>query len=401
MKGRDNKPHIGLFGRRNNGKSSLINALTGQDIAIVSEKPGTTTDPVKKSIEIFGIGPVILIDTAGIDDTGDLGKKRIAKSYEAMKIIDLAVLVIANYQWGDYETALLQKLNELNTPTIIVNNKSDLITEFKTQLNNGVKIINCSTVTRTGIEALIAQIVDKMPNSAYISKSMFGNLIEPYDTVVLITPIDSEAPEGRMILPQIQAVRDVLDHDAIAVIMKEDKIEFYLKSNPAPKLIVTDSQAFPAIAHFIPEEIPFTGFSIALAHQKGDFEQYVKGTPCIEKLQNGDTLLIMESCTHLTSCEDIGRVKIPDRLQIYTGKKLNFDYVSSLHPLPDHLERYAMIVQCGGCMVTRKQLLNRLKPAIALGIPITNYGMLLAYLTGIFNRVVKPFIQKKDDDLHK
>jgi [FeFe] hydrogenase H-cluster maturation GTPase HydF len=391
MKGRDNKPHIGLFGRRNNGKSSLINALTGQDIAIVSEKPGTTTDPVKKSIEIFGIGPVILIDTAGIDDTGDLGKKRIAKSYEVMRIVDLAILVITDYQWEEYEITLLQKLSDLDTPTIVVNNKSDLLSEFKIQLNNGLEIINCSTVIHTGIEELIAKIVEKMPNSAYISKSLLGDLIEPYDTVVLITPIDSEAPEGRMILPQMQAIRDVLDNDAIVITLKEDKIEFYLKNNPAPKLIVTDSQAFPAISHLIPETIPFTGFSIALAHQKGDFEQYVKGTPCIENLQDGDTLLIMESCTHLISCEDIGRFKIPARLQKYTGKKLNFDYVSSLNPLPPYLERYAMIIQCGGCMVTRKQLLNRLKPAIELSIPITNYGMLLAYLTGIFERAIKPF----------
>ena len=392
MKGRDNKPHIGIFGRRNNGKSSLINALVGQDVAIVSEKAGTTTDPVKKSIEIFGIGPVILIDTAGIDDTGDLGKKRIAKSYEVMKIIDLAVIVIANYQWGEYETELLQKLEALNTPTIIVNNKSDLLNTFKIQLDNNLDVINCSTVTRMGIEELVAKMVEKMPNSAYISKSLLGDLIEPYDTVVLITPIDSEAPEGRMILPQMQAIRDVLDNDAIVVTLKEDKIEFYLKNNPAPKLIVTDSQAFPAISHLIPKEIPFTGFSIALARQKGDFEQYVKGTPCIENLQDGDTLLIMESCTHLTSCEDIGRYKIPDRLQKYTGKKLNFDYVSSLNPLPNHLERYAMVIQCGGCMVTRKQLLNRLKPAVELGIPITNYGMLLAYLTGIFERAIQPFM---------
>jgi [FeFe] hydrogenase H-cluster maturation GTPase HydF len=252
-KGRDNKPHIGLFGRRNNGKSSLINALTGQDIAIVSENPGTTTDPVKKSIEIFGIGPVILIDTAGIDDTGDLGKKRIAKSYEAMQIIDLAVLVIADYQWGEYEITLLQKLNALETPTIIVNNKSDLLSELKTQLNNGLDVINCSTVTLAGIEELITQMVEKMPNSAYISKSLLGNLIEPYDTVVLITPIDSEAPEGRMILPQVQAIRDVLDNDAIVVTLKEDKIEFYLKNNPAPKLIVTDSQAFPAMHTSFPK----------------------------------------------------------------------------------------------------------------------------------------------------
>jgi [FeFe] hydrogenase H-cluster maturation GTPase HydF len=394
QKGRNSKPHIGFFGLRNNGKSSLINALTGQDIAIVSEKPGTTTDPVKKSIEIFGIGPVILIDTAGIDDTGDLGKKRIAKSYEAMNIIDLAILVITNYQWGEHETALLQKLKALDTPTIIVNNKADLITETKTQLNNGLEVINCSTINHNGLETLIAQMVEKMPNSAYISQSLLGNLIEPFDTVVLITPIDSEAPEGRMILPQVQTIRDVLDNDAIVTTMKEDKIEFYLKNNPAPKLIVTDSQAFPAIAHLIPEEIPFTGFSIVLAHQKGDFEQYLKGTPYIEKLQDNDKLLIMESCTHLTSCEDIGRYKIPNRLQKYTGKKLHFDYVSGLNPLPFHIECYAMIIQCGGCMVTRKQLINRLKPATDLGIPVTNYGMLLAYLTGIFERSTRPF-QKK------
>lgn len=391
MKGRENKPHIGIFGRRNYGKSSLINALTGQDIAIVSEMAGTTTDPVKKSIEIFGIGPVILIDTAGMDDVGELGKKRVAKTDEVLRIIDLAVIVINGYLWEEPERKLLAQLQKTETPFVIVNNKSDEWHKNRMDVLEGYPVVSISAVTGDGIQELIQKMVAEIPQSAYMSHSLLGDVIAPGEVVLLITPIDSEAPESRMILPQVQAIRDILDNDAIAVVLKENKVADYLDKFPSPALVITDSQVFGHVAPLIPLEIPLTSFSIMLAHHKGDFASYLKGTPQVEKLKDNDNILILESCTHLTSCEDIGRVKIPAWLQKYTGKKLNFTFVSGLEQLPD-ISRFAMVIQCGGCMITRKQLHNRLRIAIEHNIPITNYGMLIAYINGIFNRAVQVFM---------
>lgn len=392
MKGRENKPHIGIFGRRNNGKSSLINAITGQETAIVDSLAGTTTDPVKKSIEIFGIGPVVIIDTAGIDDEGTIGQKRIQKSLEVLKTIDFAILVITNHTLGEPEQMLLDKFNEFEIPFLIVNNKTDQEAGASSEPNINLNILPVSAKTGTGISEMLDELVRKMPPSAYISHSLLGDLIQANDTVVLITPIDNEAPEGRLILPQVQMIRDILDNDAIAVVLKEDKIADYLQNNPAPKLVVTDSQMFGRVAPSVPENIPLTGFSIVLAHHKGDFEHYLEGTPHIDKLQDGDHILMLESCTHLTSCEDIGRGKLPKWIQKHTGKQLHFDFVSGLNELPN-IEKYAMVIQCGGCMITKKQIMNRLKPAVEHGIPVSNYGMVIAYLNGIFERAVKPFTE--------
>lgn len=390
MKGRENKPHIGIFGRRNNGKSSLINAITGQEIAIVDAQAGTTTDPVRKSIEIFGIGPVVLIDTAGIDDEGAVGQKRIQKSLEALKTIDFALLVITRHTMDAPEQMLLEKFREYEVPYLIVNNKCDEADACETTRSD---VWNVSAKTGEGIEQMLAELVRKMPPSSYISHSLLGNIIEENDTVVLVTPIDSEAPEGRLILPQVQMIRDILDNNAIAVVLKEDKVADYLSKNPAPKLVVTDSQMFGRVSKDVPESVPLTGFSVVLAHHKGDFEHYLSGTPHIDKLQDGDHILMLESCTHLTSCEDIGRGKLPRWIQKHTGKQLHFDFVSGLNQLPD-IEKYAMVIQCGGCMITRKQILNRLKPAVDKGIPVSNYGMVIAYMNGIFDRAVAPFISK-------
>lgn len=390
MKGRENKPHIGIFGRRNNGKSSLINAITGQEIAIVDAQAGTTTDPVKKSIEIFGIGPVVLIDTAGIDDEGAVGQKRIQKSLEALKTIDFALLVITRQTMDAPEQMLLEKFREYEVPYLIVNNKCDEADACETTRSD---VWNVSAKTGEGIEQMLAELVRKMPPSSYISHSLLGNIIEENDTVVLVTPIDSEAPEGRLILPQVQMIRDILDNNAIAVVLKEDKVADYLSKNPAPKLVVTDSQMFGRVSKDVPESVPLTGFSVVLAHHKGDFEHYISGTPHIDKLQDDDHILMLESCTHLTSCEDIGRGKLPRWIQKHTGKQLHFDFVSGLNQLPD-IEKYAMVIQCGGCMITRKQILNRLKPAVDRGIPVSNYGMVIAYMNGIFDRAVAPFISK-------
>lgn len=390
MKGRESKPHIGIFGRRNNGKSSLINAITGQETAIVDSLAGTTTDPVKKSIEIFGIGPVVIIDTAGIDDEGTIGQKRIQKSLEVLKTIDFAILVITNQEVGAPERMLLDKFKEYDIPYLVVDNKADI--EQDDTRDGTFPMLKVSAKTGAGISAMLDELVHKMPPSAYISHSLLGDLIQSGDTVVLITPIDNEAPEGRLILPQVQLIRDILDNDAIAVVLKEDKIAEWLQRNPAPKLVVTDSQMFGRVSKDVPENIPLTGFSIVLAHHKGDFEHYVKGTPHLDKLQDGDHILMLESCTHLTSCEDIGRGKLPRWIQKHTGKQLHFDFVNGLNELPD-IDKYAMVIQCGGCMITRKQILNRLKPAIEHGIPVSNYGMVIAYLNGIFERAIKPFTE--------
>ncbi len=390
MKGKESKPHIGIFGRRNSGKSALINAITGQEIAIVSDIAGTTTDPVKKAIEIKGIGPVILIDTAGIDDFGELGMKRVAKTDETLEIIDLAIIVINEYQWNESEEVLAKKLIKLEVPFLIINNKIDI---FQGEQKNKIgeqKLLNVSTVTKEGINELVQQIIALMPSSLHTTPSLLDDIVHAGDTVLLITPIDEAAPEKRLILPQVQMIRDILDHDAIAIVLKVDKITHYLRNHPEPQLVITDSQVFDEVSSLIPPTIPLTSFSIILALQKGNFAQYLKGTPFIEKLKDSDEILILESCTHLTSCEDIGRVKIPNWLQSYTKKKLQFTFVSGLEKLPD-ISKFAMVVQCGGCMVTRKQLHNRLNKAIALQIPITNYGMLIAYINGIFERAVQPF----------
>ncbi|MCD6660466.1 MAG: [FeFe] hydrogenase H-cluster maturation GTPase HydF [Lentimicrobium sp.] len=396
-KGKDTKPHIGIFGRRNNGKSSLINALAGQELSIVSDVAGTTTDPVKKSMEIDGIGPVILIDTAGIDDTGDLGKMRVQRSREILKIIDLAILVITSGEFGPTEEELITEFSEQGVPYFIVHNKSDLIPlpeELKTLLQEKypVPVLNFSTKVNPDISGIIAVLRRLIPETAYTAPSLLGDLISYGDVVLLITPIDIEAPEGRMILPQVQAIRDVLDHDGIAVVCKEREVDAFIRRmNPKPALVITDSQVFLKADASVPAGIPLTSFSILLARQRGDFQNYLKGTPHISKLKDGDRILILESCTHHVSCDDIGRVKIPRWLGNFTGKNLEYEVVAGLNKLPRDIHDYAMVIQCGGCVITRKQIINRLKPAVDAGIPVTNYGMAIAWVHGIYQRAVAPF----------
>ena len=403
-KSRDTKPHIGIFGRRNNGKSSLINALTGQETAIVSETPGTTTDPVKKSIEIAGIGPVIIIDTAGIDDTGELGMKRIGKSKEALKIIDLAILVIAHNEFDETEKNLIRDFLKFEVPCVVIHNKSDEV-EIDPDLKKiildrySLPVIDFSAKFPKNIEEVIQTIRQEMPETAYLKRTMVGDLISQGDVVLLITPIDIEAPEGRMILPQVQVIRDVLDNDGIVVVCKEREVDSFIrKMNPKPVLVITDSQVFPKADASIPKDIPLTSFSIILARQKGDFQTYLKGTPKLSELKDGDRILILESCTHHVSCDDIGRIKIPRWLGNFTGKKLEYDTVAGLNKISRPITDYAMIIQCGGCMITRKQLINRLKPAIDAGIPVTNYGMAIAYVHGIYNRAIAPFVGNEKED---
>lgn len=399
-KGKETKPHIGIFGRRNNGKSSLINVLSGFDTAIVSAEPGTTTDPVKKSMEIPGIGPAILIDTAGIDDTGELGLKRINKSLDVLKVIDLAVLLITGNSFGESEENLIAKFGEYNVPFVIISNKSD-IAPLNQNLKNDlerkyqVKVFEYSAVKSNDNSELLKLLAETMPETAYTSNALVGGLFKAGETVLLITPIDNEAPEGRMILPQVQAIRDILDNDGIPVLCKENDVEeLILKLKPRPSLVITDSQVFGKVSRFIPKDIPFTSFSILLARQRGDFDNYLNGTPYIDKLKDGDRILILESCTHHVSCDDIGRNKIPAWMRKYTGKKLEFDVVAGLGSTQRDIRQYAMVVQCGGCVITRKQVINRVKPAVDAGIPITNYGMAIAWMHGIFKRAVELFEHK-------
>lgn len=406
-KGKDQKPHIGIYGRRNNGKSSLINTLAGQDIAIVSDHAGTTTDPVKKSFEITGFGPVVLVDTAGIDDSGELGSKRVERTLRTLEIIDLAILVVTHNSWGQYESELIEKFNDYDIPYIIVHNKSDLQVPAK-EFNAKVKSVTgnvpfeFSSLDKRNYELLISLIRETIPEHSYKNPSLLGDLLKYGDIVILITPIDVEAPAGRLILPQVQAIRDILDNDAVAIVLKEREVDAFLKKTKIrPALAITDSQVFVKADASIPADIPLTSFSIMLARYKGDFESYLEGTPKISGLKDGDRVLLLESCTHHVACDDIGRIKIPRWISNFTGKNIDYDIVAGLDTLPRPINDYALVVQCGGCMITRKQLHNRLNPAIKAGVPVTNYGMAIAYVQGIYNRAIGPFVKvEKGDNLY-
>ncbi|NLM92206.1 MAG: [FeFe] hydrogenase H-cluster maturation GTPase HydF [Bacteroidales bacterium] len=398
-KGRENKPHIGIFGRRNNGKSSFINALAGQDIAIVSDVPGTTADPVRKSMELPGIGPAILVDTAGIDDSGELGTKRVNRSLAALRTVDMAILLITENLFGEYEESLVGSFQAQDVPFMVIHNKSDLYPispELQERLERdyGVVALEFCALHPSNVEEVIGTLRRVMPETAYTSRSLLGDVLQPGDLVLLITPIDSEAPEGRMILPQMQAVRDVLDNECPVILVKENGLEELLRDlRPRPKLAVTDSQVFKMADAAVPEDIMLTSFSIMLARHKGDFENYLKGTPKIGELKDGDRVLILESCTHHVSCDDIGRFKIPNWMKKFTGKDLSFDVVAGLSDTPRPIGDYALVVQCGGCVITRRQVIGRLKPAVDAGVPVTNYGMAIAWMHGIFERAVEPFLK--------
>jgi [FeFe] hydrogenase H-cluster maturation GTPase HydF len=397
-KGRENKPHIGIFGRRNSGKSSLINTITGQETAIVSPLPGTTTDPVKKSIELPGIGPVIMIDTAGIDDAGDLGALRVMKTGQTLKMIDIAIMVLNDNALNEHELDLLEQLSAESIPFVFVHNKSDLTPlndEFRDHLvqNYHARVISMNAVHPENLEELIQAINNAMPETAYSKPSMLGDLVGYGDIVLLITPIDIEAPEGRLILPQVQVIREILDNECIAIVTKEREVDSFLRNTGIrPKLVICDSSVILKADSSIPKDIPLTGFSILLARFKGEFDSYLAGTPHINKLKDGDRVLMLESCTHHVSCDDIGRVKIPRWMSSFTGRRLTFEAVSGLNKLERPIRDYALVVQCGGCMITRRQLVNRLKPAIDAGIPVTNYGMAIAFMQGVYERAIKPFV---------
>lgn len=374
----------------NVGKSSLVNALTGQQVSVVAEHPGTTTDPVKKIIELVGIGPVELIDTAGVDDQSALGAKRISRTNEALDQVDLAVLVFAgdfdSYDQGLMETCLARKV-----PFFLVQNKTDLPTtnvEIK-----GAEVVPF-TCKNPNVPLLLNAIANHLPKSSYAPDVILDDYISAGDEVILVMPIDASAPQGRLILPQVQTIRNLLDIGATAICVKDSELRACLEKH-TPKLVVTDSQAFKYVSSVVPAYIPLTSFSILFSRLKGDFDAFLKGTPQINKLQEGDKILVLESCSHtVNKCDDIGRVKIPNWLQKFTGKKLSFTTISNLDPLPEDVASYKLAIQCGGCMVTRTQILRRLEILKSAGVPVSNYGLTIAWCNGIFDRVTEIFRKK-------
>lgn len=401
--------NIAIFGKRNAGKSSLINTLLGQEYAIVSDIAGTTTDPVKKRVEILGIGPVVLIDTAGLDDSGELGGKRVEKSLDMIDQIDLALLVYTANDFGAVEGHIFDLLREAEVPVVLVHNQSDIVSMDRDKAGElsreyGLTPIEFSnnSFDEQEQEKMVSDLVSKMTeaieSSPLSERKIFEELVERGDNVLLVCPIDSEAPEGRLILPQVMAIRDLLDRDARAIVLLPESLESYLADNISQiKLVVTDSQVFPQVSTIVPESLALTSFSILLARSKGFFNEYLRGTPRISELKDGDKLLMLESCTHHTSCEDIGRYKIPALFRKFTGKELSFDFVTGLDRVETNIDEYAMVVQCGGCMVTARQLRNRLKSAIKVGIPITNYGMAISYMSGIFARATALFKNEENE----
>ncbi len=382
-----NRPHIGIFGKMNAGKSSLINALSGQETAVVSAQPGTTTDPVKKTMEILGIGPVVLIDTAGIDDTSALGMLRIQRTYEALEQVDLAIIVFTG-ELDNTVQSLMESCVARKVPFFLVHNKED-VSPMKTEIR-GVDVLKFSC-QQPNVAQLLDKIKQHLPKSSYMSNVLLDDHVRPGDEVLLVIPVDASAPEGRLILPQVQTIRNLLDIGAVAVCLKDTELREYLQTH-TPKLVITDSQVFEYVNAVVPPEIALTSFSILFSRLKGDFEAYLQGTRAISRLQDGDKVLIMESCSHsVNKCDDIGRTKLPHWLEKFTGKKLSFTVISGLDALPDDVRAYKLAVQCGGCMVTRTQILKRLNKLTEQGVPVSNYGLAIAYCNGIFDRATEMF----------
>lgn len=390
--------HISLFGRRNAGKSSLINALTNQDIALVSDVPGTTTDPVYKAMEILPLGPVMFIDTAGLDDEGSLGELRIKKSLEVLEKTDVALLVIDSAsEYSEYEKKIFSLCAERKIPVIIVLNKADLLqeaqkervyTNFNNQFSN-FPVLLVSSATKEGILQL-KQHLSKVKPAEGLPPSIAGDLLSPGDLVVLVVPIDSAAPKGRLILPQVQTIRDILDHDCLTMVCTEKELKKALSVLKAPPaLVVTDSQAFHEVSAIIPPHVPLTSFSILMARYKGDLRSLAEGAKVLENLLPGDRVLIAEACTHHQQPDDIGKVKIPRWLRQMVGGELRIDY-SNGSDYPANLEDYKVIIHCGACMLNRKEMLYRINQAKNKGIPIVNYGVTIAAVHGILPRALSP-----------
>jgi len=393
---RSERVHIALFGMRNAGKSSIINALTNQEIAIVSEMKGTTTDPVYKAMEILPIGPCVIIDTAGLDDVGELGELRKKKTLEVLNKTNIALVVIdTSIGLTDYDKSIIEQVKSKKIPVIAVLNKTDIalvneeiISKIKKQLD--IPSVSVSAVTKQGVKELKDKIISMIPDEEEKFK-IVGDLISPGDFVVLVTPIDKAAPKGRLILPQQQTIRDILESDAIAIVTKEHELRETLENlGKKPRLVITDSQVFLKVAADTPKDIPMTSFSILFARYKGDLVELIRGVKAVEKLKDGDKVLVSEGCTHHRQSDDIGRVKIPRWLRQITGKQIDFEYTSGV-TFTEDVKRYALIIHCGACMLNRSAMLNRIESAKEFNVPMVNYGILIAYVQGILDRALEPF----------
>jgi len=387
--------HIGIFGRRNVGKSSLLNALTRQQVSIVSEVAGTTTDPVEKPMELLPIGPVLFIDTAGIDDVGALGEMRVARTRQVFDRTDLGLIVLEAGEWGPFEEGMLEELQRREIPIIVVSNKTDLAeppADLAARMKSAkIALVRTVASRGEGLLDLREALIRAAPEEFINAPAIIGDLVPAGELVVLVVPIDLEAPKGRLILPQVQAIRDVLDVDAYCMVVKERELRDALdRLRRPPRIVVTDSQGFLKVAGDTPPEVPLTSFSILFARYKGDLTEFVRGALAIDTLKPGDRVLIAEACTHHPIGEDIGRVKIPRWLAQYVGGKLDFVTVQG-HDFPDDVSPYRLIVHCGACMWNRREMLSRILKCRKAGVPITNYGLAIAYSLGIFERALGPF----------
>ena len=382
-----NRIHIGFFGCRNAGKSSVVNAITGQELAVVSDVLGTTTDPVQKAMELLPLGPVMIIDTPGFDDVGELGEKRIQKTKQILNRTDIAVLVVdAKKGFTATDKQLLALIQEKELPYLIIYNKSDLLEKIPKEEEHSIHI---SALEKIGIRECKEKLAHQIPTED-MTLQIVGDLLCPGDLAVLVIPIDSAAPKGRLILPQQQVIRDILEAGAAAVTVRNTELARTLqKLEGKVRMVITDSQAFEEVAAIVPKEIPLTSFSILMARFKGYLETAVKGIQAVDSLKDGDRILVSEGCTHHRQCEDIGTVKLPNWLLKYTGKDLKFEW-SSGREFKEDLSPYAMVIHCGGCMLNEREVKYRMKCAVDQGIPFTNYGIAIAYMKGILQRSIEP-----------
>ncbi|MFC1783531.1 [FeFe] hydrogenase H-cluster maturation GTPase HydF [Planctomycetota bacterium] len=387
--------HIGIFGRRNVGKSSLLNAITRQEVSIVSEEAGTTTDPVEKPMELLPLGPVLFIDTAGIDDVGALGEKRVQKTRRVFDRTDLAVLVTQKGLWNNFEQQVFDELKRREIPTIVVFNKADLKHddwEIMERLGlQKIRMVKTVAVRGEGIGDFRQALLESVPEEFVNNPTILADLVGPGEMAVLVIPVDKEAPRGRLILPQVQAIRDLLDGDCFCVVVKENHLKTALsRLKQPPRLVVTDSQAFAKVAADTPSNIKMTSFSILFARFRGDLITQVEGAMAVEELRPNDRVLIAEACSHHPIEDDIGRVKIPRWLEQYVGGELHFDHVQG-HDFPEDLSGYKLVIHCGSCMHNRRELLCRIMRCREAGVGITNYGLVIAYSLGLFERALEPF----------
>ena len=391
---RGNRLHIGFYGKTNAGKSTLINKITNQEVSVVSEQKGTTTDVVYKPMELLPVGPVVFMDTAGLDDNTKLGEKRIDKTLKTLDKTDVAVIICDGSGFTDEEKNLIKILNEKNTPFMVIINKNDInkiedskLDEIKKYTQN----IICTGFSDKNItQKFKDELIKILPEDFIENKTITGNLVKEKDTVILVVPIDKEAPKGRLILPQVQMIRELLDKNAKAIVVKETELNEIIENlKSPPRLVITDSQAFKKVSEIVPENIELTSFSVLLANFKGDINIFKSGAQKLDELKENDKILFLESCTHHAIEDDIARVKIPKLIEKKTGKKFIYEYHSGCS-IPDNIEKYSLLIHCGACMTNKKEVISRINYAQKLNIPITNYGIIIAYCLGILQRAVKP-----------